>query len=234
VSIRLRARTCLVAGLICLQTADLICTYLLLDGGHRADVYEANPLARSILHAGGWVGVALFKLSITAVAVLASLLVSRRRPVAALRLLGLLCAVMLGVNAYSGTLLASPDAEAVAKRHATEVSDRLDNHITANREFCKVRETICDSVLDGGCDTAEASTRLSEVISDYGPKLHLPRAARLPDPSRTGEVLAYVNYHLRTRAKERGLTGRLTDLGTPAPTTDRRDPFTPPWVLCTH
>src|SRR5262245_46996891 len=62
VSFRLSARACLVAAFVCLQAADLICTYLLLDGGRRADVYEANPLARSILHAGGWAGVALFKL----------------------------------------------------------------------------------------------------------------------------------------------------------------------------
>jgi hypothetical protein len=112
VSFRLSARTSLVAGLVCLQAADLICTYLLLEGGRRGDVYEVNPLARSILHTGGWPSVALFKFSLTGVAVLASLLVARRRPATAARLLGLLCAVMLGVNVYSGTLLASPGAEA--------------------------------------------------------------------------------------------------------------------------
>src|SRR4051812_15622238 len=63
VSFRLSARTCLVAGLVCLQAADLICTYFLLDGaGGRGDVYEANPVARSILAQSGWLGVAAFKL----------------------------------------------------------------------------------------------------------------------------------------------------------------------------
>ena len=57
-SLRLSARTCLAAGLVFLQTADLICTYFLLDGGDRGDVYEANPFARSILASAGWPGVA--------------------------------------------------------------------------------------------------------------------------------------------------------------------------------
>src|SRR5262245_46882642 len=160
VSFRLSARTCLVAGFVCLQVTDLICTYLLLDGGHRADVYEANPLARSVLHAGGWPGVALFKFSLTAVAVLAALLVSRRRPAMAVRLLGLLCAVMLGVNVYSGTLLASPSAEAAYERRVNDDGERLDRQVALTREFCGVRAAICDAVLDGQCDTAEASGRL--------------------------------------------------------------------------
>src|SRR5262245_23022477 len=173
VSFRLSARTCLVAGLVCLQAADLICTYLLLDGGHRADVYEANPLARTILQAGGWAGVALFKFSLTAVAVLAALLVSRRRPAMAARLLGLLCAVLLGVNGYSACLLASPDAEAAYERQVNEMCERLDRQVAPTREFCGVRTAICDAVLDGKCDRAEASQRLAGLVADYGPKVRL-------------------------------------------------------------
>src|SRR5262249_4585450 len=136
VSFRLPARTYLGAGLVCLQTADLICTYLLLEGGRRGDVYEANPLARSILHAGGWPGVARFKFSPTGVAVLASLLVARRRPATAARLLGLLCAVLLGVNVYSGTLLASPGAEA-QERQFNEARERLNRQPEAIREILR-------------------------------------------------------------------------------------------------
>src|SRR3954453_14118100 len=94
VSNRFSARTCLVAGLVCLQLADLICTYLLLEGGQRLDVYEANPLARTILDGGGWAGMTLFKLSLTAVIISAALLTSRRRPAVAVRLLSVLCVLM--------------------------------------------------------------------------------------------------------------------------------------------
>src|SRR5262249_59104208 len=173
--------------------------YVLLDGGPRADVYEANPLARTILHTGGWAGVALFKFSLTAVAVLAALLVSRRRPAAALRLLGLLCAVLLGVNGYSACLLASPDAEAVAQRRENEHADRIDRRLADVREYRGLRTAICDAVLDGECDRAEASARLAGLIADYGPRLRLPGVARLPEPSRPGELEAYLSYHLHQR-----------------------------------
>lgn len=202
---RLNARTCLVAGLVCLQTADLICTYLLLDGGQRGDVYEANPVARTILQTGGWMGVALFKLSLTAVAVLAALLVSRRRPAVAVRLLGLLCALMLGVNAYSATLLTSPGDAPVTESQASENSDRLDHQVASTHEFCRVRATVCDAVMTGECDVQQACSRLAVAIGTYGPRMKLPRAARLPEPSKQDEVLAYLNYHLNERARERGL-----------------------------
>ena len=231
-SFRPSARTYLVAGFVCLQVADLVSTYLLLDGGRRADVYEANPLARSILHAGGWAGVALFKFSLTAVAVLAALLVSRRRPAAALRLLGLLCAVMLGVNGYSGTLLASPGAEAVEQRRMSEAAEQLDRRIATAREFGDARTAICDSVLDGACDVPEATSRMAALISTYTPRLKLPRTARLPEPSRPGELRAYLSFHLHQRAVARGTTGRLAELGSPAPKAHAYDPFSPPWIHC--
>jgi Domain of unknown function (DUF5658) len=231
VSSRLHARTCLVLGLVCLQTADLLCTYLLLDGGGRADVYEANPLARSVLATGGWAGVAAFKFSITFVAVLASLMVSRRRPATAVRLLATLCAVMLGVNAYSGSLLASPDPNAVAERQANERAEYLTGQVDGTREFLNARTAICDAVLDGQCDTAEAASRLTDLVGSYGPRLRLPSVARLPDPSRPGEALAYLSYHLRDRAAQRGMTDRLAGIVAPEPPKAAvSDPFTPPWL----
>jgi hypothetical protein len=215
VSFRLSVRTGLAAGLVCLQAADLICTYLLLEGARRGDVYEANPLARSILRAGGWSGVALFKFSLTGVAVLASLLVARRRPAMAARLLGLLCAVMLGVNVYSGTLLASPGADA-EERQVNEARERLDRQVAGIKGYCDVRRAICDAVLDGECDVAEASSRLAAAITTYGPQMQLPRTAGLPDPSQSAEVQAHLNVHLYDRAAARGLLDRLAKLGSPA------------------
>jgi hypothetical protein len=212
VSFRLRAHTCLVAGLACLQIADLICTYLLLDGGNRADVYEANPLARSILETTGWLGVIAFKLAFTGVAVTACLALTRRRPAVALRVLTVLCVMMLGVNAYSGTLLASPDVNAIAEREANEDAKFLEQKANARREYAQRRNVICDAVLAGECDLSEASARLSETIHECEPGLHMPAAARLPDTSNHGEVLAYLSFHVRLRAEYRGQHDRLAGI----------------------
>jgi hypothetical protein len=232
VSSRLRAHTCLVAGLACLQIADLICTYLLLDGGNRADVYEANPLARSVLEMSGWLGLLAFKLLFTAVATTACLALARRRPAVALRVVTCLCVVMLGVNAYSGTLLASPDASAVAEQKAHEVSDSLDQKVHVRHEFVQRRDSICDAVLAGECETAEAAARLSETIEEFGSSLKLPAAARLPDASNDRQVLAYLSFHVRLRAEYRGLSDRLATLASLPPAPPRSDdPLTPRWLI---
>jgi len=233
-SFRLRAHTCLVGGLACLQVADLLCTYLLLGGNGRADVYEANPLARSILETSGWLGLASFKLAVTGVTLTACLALARRRPAVALRVLTALCVVMLGVNAYSGTLLASPDASAVAERQANERSNCLEERRSVRQEFARRRNAVCDAVLAGECDTAEATARLSETIRECGASLELPAAARLPDPSQGGQVLAYLNFQVRLRADARGLNDRLASLSSlpPAPPYPT-DPLTPVWMCQT-
>jgi hypothetical protein len=233
VSFRLRAHTCLVAGLACLQTADLICTYLLLDGGNRADVYEANPLARSILEMSGWLGLAAFKVLFTAIATTACLALARRRPAVALRVLTGLCVVMLGVNAYSGTLLASPDANAVAEREANEDAESLDQKATVRRDFVQRRNAICDAVLAGECDTNQAAARLSETIREFSSSLYLPAAARLPDASNSGQVLVYLSFHVRLRASYLGLSDRLTIGSLPPAPPESADPLTPRWLIQT-
>src|SRR5687768_13949684 len=90
----LRAILALVVAFVLLQAVDFAFTWKLL--GARADVYEANPLARTVLESGGWGGLALFKCAVTALALAAALLVARRRPAASLRLLAGLCLLMLG------------------------------------------------------------------------------------------------------------------------------------------
>jgi hypothetical protein len=237
-SFRLSTRTCLVAGLVCLQAADLICTYLLLDGGAgggRADVYEANPVARSILATGGWLGVAAFKLAITAVAVAAALAVARRRPLAGVRLLAALCLLMLGVNAYSASLLASPDRLSAEERRVEQHGRSLDRQQALTQQFVAARTRLCDAMLDGECDTAEAVVRMTKMIAEDGPALRLPAVARLPQSSNSGDVLAYLNFHLRDRARVRGMGDRLASLGASEQQQHHQvsassDPCTPPWI----
>jgi len=209
VSFRLSARTCLAAGLVCLQTADLICTYYLLAGGDRGDVYEANPVARSILATGGWLGVAAYKFAITAIAVLASLAVARSRPAAGLRLLAGLCLMMLCVNGYSAVLLASPDTDTAAELQAQRFGESLDGKARAAHRFNELRVEICDAVLDGECDTAEGAARMAKLIQTRGPSLELPPAARLPEPSRSDAVMAYLKHHLHFRAEQRGMAAHF-------------------------
>lgn len=213
-------------GLVGLQTADLSCTYLLLDGGARGDVYEANPLARRLLDAGGWGAVAAFKVGLTAVAVAAAWAVSRSKPAAAARLLGGLCVLMLAVNVYSIWLLATPDAAALAERDARRRGESLAHRAETTRLFVAARNELLDDVLDDECDTAEASRRMAELIRTHGPAMRLPAVVRLPEPGRHPEVMAYLRHHLRDRAEERGMGERFAAVPKPA-----FDPLTPPWAI---
>src|SRR4051794_12057549 len=83
-------RSLLVVALVLLQVIDFAFTWRLLTGGPR-DVYEANPVARAILESAGWAGMALFKASVTAVALACVLLVARLRPRLGTGLLAGLC-----------------------------------------------------------------------------------------------------------------------------------------------
>jgi hypothetical protein len=213
----------LLTALVCLQTADLICTYLLLSGG-RTDAYEANPLARTVLEVGGWLGLGAFKLAVTGVALTACAALARKRAVVAVRVLAGLCVVMFGVNAYSGTLLASPDPVKVAVDQANAESDGLDDLISRTHAFSRERNELCDAVLEGTCETAEATARLDELLRKAD--LKLPAAARLPDPDQPAEVSAYFHYHLQLRARVRGLNGRVAHREVPEP----NDVRTPRWV----
>ena len=145
-----------------------------------------------------------------------------------------MCSSDLGVNGYSACLLASPDASAVAERQETEDADRLDRRVADAREYRGLLDRICDAVLGGECDRAEASGRLAGLIAEYGPRMRLPGVARLPEPSRPGELEAYLSFHLYGRAVGRGMTDRLAKLGSPAPKPKAHgdDPSRPPWLRC--
>jgi hypothetical protein len=227
-SFRLRVIVCLVGGFLLLQAADFLFTWLLLSGAARADVYESNPLARSILDRAGWLGLAAFKLSITAVALTAGLAVLRRRPAAGLRLLTALCLLMLGVNVYSGTLLASPPGTP-EERQALAREKTLDRQFVDGRQFFGVRDALLDAVLAGHITPQDARQQLADHIRHYSPLLRLPPAGRLPDPARPEELAAYWDYHLSCRAEDRGLSEIAVSVRQPA-NDSTFDPMTPVWL----
>ena len=102
---------------VVLSLADLALTRFLLErqGG---GAYEWNPIASWWLTRFGWAGLAGFKLGIVLLVAALTLVVSRRRPCAAERLLGFACAALLAVIVYSiqlvpGVYAAEHDAEQV-------------------------------------------------------------------------------------------------------------------------
>jgi len=232
-SFRLNSLAYLVCGLLLLQAADFVFTYLLLSGGVRADVYESNPLANSILNRGGWLGLAAFKLGITSIILSAVVAVARRRRLAAIRLAVVLCVLMLGVNVYSGALLASPDQtdaiDARTMQHKADLARRMD----ACTEFTLARDRICDGVLAGRLDTDSALQQMADLVRHFAPRACMPKVARLPIPERHDELALYLDFHLRHRARDRGLElpGASQELVTRGPAvTVTYDPSEPVWL----
>src|SRR5262249_42115758 len=134
------------------------------------------------------------------------------RPAAGVRLLTGLCLAMLCVNCYSAVLLSAPDADAVAELQAQRFGETLDGRVQAANEFSELRTKLCDAILDGKCDTSEGAEQLAKLIETHGPSMHLPPAARLPEPSRTADVMTYLYIHLRFRADQRGMADRFVSL----------------------
>ena len=92
-----------------LSAADFVQTYALIEGG---TAHEANPFAAEWLERYGWAGMAVFKGLVTATVFGAVLLLARRRPPVAARVLALGCGVLFSVGVYSRGLLTAEAAEA--------------------------------------------------------------------------------------------------------------------------
>jgi hypothetical protein len=91
-----------------LSAADFLQTYALIEGGTG---HEANPVAAGWLRDYGWAGLAAFKAAMTMTVFGSVLLLARRRPPVAARVLGLGCGVLLAVGVYSRGLLTAEAAE---------------------------------------------------------------------------------------------------------------------------
>jgi hypothetical protein len=123
---------------VCLSLADLGLTWHLLSHGD-GQVYEGNPLARWWLAQYGWQGLTLFKVALAVLVVGLTLVIARRRPRAAGRVLVLSCGILLAVVLYSGLLAVAVVGRSVAPGlcdpEVAAVSDR-------SRDLDRQRERV--------------------------------------------------------------------------------------------
>jgi hypothetical protein len=212
----LRAARALLLLLCCfflLQACDLLLTWRLLTSG-RPDVREANPVALALLERFGWLGPVLLKGGTSAVLVLALVLLGRRRPVLARRLLGGLCAVLGGVVIYSGWLLLRPDPQVLELNRLAQRYDELSRRLDSVARFDRKRGAICTDLLQGRIELVAAVERMRLCLLDEAPRLNPPLRASLPEADRDEDVAAFLFYHY-SRLVGAGLAeaGQLDRLG---------------------
>lgn len=185
----------LAACLILLQGVDFLLTWLLIDGGCRSDVYEANPLANAILIRQGWFGLASFKSVCAVIALGAALLTSRRSLVLGERLLAIQCLILGGVVGYSGVLLAEPNRhqEHIANLEAS--ADQLDGKIADLHRLEQVRAAICRRVLEGKDDLATGIEQMRNCLATFSPNLMDAQRIRLPNLDQPSQLAAYLYHH---------------------------------------
>lgn len=202
--------------LISLQCVDFWLTRALLEGGVRADVYEANPLAKAVLARQGWSGVAVFKGLCTAVALGAGLIASVRRPAVGLRLLAAECLVMSGVVGWSAMLVRQPSESQDTKPVSglEQRSHQLLECLAVTQQFHEARVEICRLVIRGETSLHVGLERLRECIESNRSMLSRAQQESLPDTRHTAQVAAYLYHHCsRLLERQPGGAMRLELLG---------------------
>lgn len=194
---------------VLLQCVDFFLTWALLETGVRPDVYEANPVANTILACQGWRGLAGFKAMCTAVALGAGLLASIRRPAVGLRLLAVEVLIMAGVVGYSAVLVqgGAPPEGSRELPSLESHSTRLSGCITEMRRFDYSREMICRRVVAGKLTLPAGIERMGECITSYAPRLSRNQQLRLPEVRHPGQIAAYL-YHHTSRLLDDDAPGR--------------------------
>lgn len=209
-----RTRFVLVGSLVALQALDFVVTWQLLSGGVRSDIYEANPLARFILNTLGWGGLALFKASVTALALGAVLYVARERPRTAQFLLMGLCLMVLVVVGQGGRLLASTNnITSNQTRILEQRQELLVNQMQSVADFTKSRDAILVDLLEGRIDQESAIAQIVACINAHRPKLDSFQKKNLPPTDQIHHVASYVYFHLVTLARIRDRSADLSYLG---------------------
>ncbi|MFO0843196.1 MAG: DUF5658 family protein [Gemmataceae bacterium] len=201
--------------LILLQGVDFLFTWALLDGGMHLDVYEANPVANAILARQGWLGLAGYKGLCTAVALVAGLVVSARRPAVGLRLLAVECLVMSGVVGWSAVLVQRPaETQHNEMTLLEQRGHQLHDRIKCTHQFHVAREEICRLVIRGEAGLYVGLERMRTCIESNRPKLTRAQQRGLPDTRYTAQVAAYLYHHCsRLLELEPGGAARLESLG---------------------
>jgi hypothetical protein len=154
---------------VVLSLADLALTRFLLErqGG---GAYEWNPVASWWLAQFGWTGLVEFKLGIVLLVAALTLIVSRRRPRAAGRILDFGCAALLAVIVYSGLLVPGVYAEADHTERLKAERQLLERQLVRSNTFMNLTSGLVNDLLSWRRSLGEAVEILSSAEKARDPE----------------------------------------------------------------
>ncbi len=158
----LRPGRLLLGLFVALSAVDFLLTWYLLE--HRGgSFYESNPVARWFLVRFGWVGLAGFKTAVVLVVGGTVLLLNRRRPRTANRLLRFACLATGLVVLYSFFLLNRASAGSRIHDDASiqTTSQQLDVKLRHSHQYQLLHAQLSDDLVAGRCTLEEAVDRLA-------------------------------------------------------------------------
>jgi hypothetical protein len=149
-----------------LSLVDLALTRLLL-GRSRAQVYEANPIAKWFLERHGWPGIACFKSAVVLLVLGLSAVIFRYRPRTARGVLGFGCATLAIVVCYSLILYQRPIESTDDELQARRSLENLNNDTQQiNRQRATMLALLADirqDLLVERCTLGQAVDRLATL-----------------------------------------------------------------------
>jgi hypothetical protein len=143
-----------------LSLADLILTWFLLERGG-GSAYERNPIAAWWLAEFGWVGLAGFKLMTLLVFAAVVLVLARRRPRVAAKVLAFGCYALLAVVLYSAVLLPRAHAEGSYVRAQLQKDAQLEKQLVSLRAYEDLLDQLADKLAAHRITLPEAIESLS-------------------------------------------------------------------------
>jgi hypothetical protein len=163
-----------------MSLSDLALTWFLLNrnGG---GAYESNPVAAWWLEQLGWPGLIAFKLVVSAVAVLAVLVIARRSLLAAGSILAFACAALLGVLVYSSLLVPEVCAQSKSREEMTSHNEQLDGHVSRYWAYQVVLDRLASELMDERCCLDSAVNFLWENQRVHEPLWIESLSHRFPD-----------------------------------------------------
>jgi hypothetical protein len=164
---------------VALSLADLALTRFLLErqGG---GAYEWNPVASWWLARFGWAGLAGFKLGTVLLVAAVSVIVSRRRPLAAGRLLVFGCAALLAVIVHGGRLVPGVHAEAECAEQTDAQAQRLDRQLLRVNAYTNLTYQLGNDLVARRRSLGEAVDVLSAAEKARDPECLRGMALRYP------------------------------------------------------
>ncbi len=162
------------AAFVGLSALDYCLTRLLIEQTEGL-VYESNPLAAWMLEGYGWAGLAVYKMTCSAVVLMLAAIVSRFRPRAGRRLLAGSVAMLVLVTGYSLSLWAAPAwaSDDLRSLYVLQAQTRaLEKERREVRLYADMALGLSRELETGRMSLAEATARLERELtqlSEYDP-----------------------------------------------------------------